>query len=496
VAGVLRGKVQAWRVGDERAETYLRLLAEVELRRAGDEPRGVDAAAGTGEGSDPGMAPFAAAESALWRVVRAGRILVAAGALDRDFLDCFAGELFSAFTVRSRIQLSWYRSRGVLPAVFAPESGRVLPPGRVSWAVRVTPIGQTLRVASGRAPSALHFMSLVRTGGGAVITVVMRVHWPSDWPGTDLEITGAGPHHLPYAQLWAMDDRGTRYAVRFEGGSGRVGTAAWRGVARLSPVPRPGTRWLDLVGDGTRLIRLPLRPWAARGRQATPPVTEPVAILPGERLLMVEAERILASGDARGPVQGPDPGEIITVLTEAGAIAADSPVPGQLAALCQRLGAAGHGITVLAAEQIPALWASVLAQRGAPVPAGGRELFAPLAAILPEVDGAQFALAGLSTAAGESHLHVVSSDMPQVTGRFDHNWTAGFSWWLRDDAGNWHMATTDEQLTAGDGTQAFWLRLTPPLAAVPDAAEVVVTGPATRVRATIPISLSPGNERR
>ena len=35
--------------------------------------------------------------------------------------------------------------------------------------------------------------------------------------------------------------------------------------------------------------------------------------------------------------------------------------------------------------------------------------------------------------------------------------------------------------------QAFQLRLTPPLAAIPDAAEVVVTGPATRLRATVPI---------
>ena len=308
----------AWRVGDERAETYLRLLAEVELRRAGDQLRGLDAAAGTGEWSDPGMAPFAAAESAHWRVIRAGRILAAAGALDRDFLDRFAGELFSAITVRSRIELSWYRRRGVLHTMFAPPGSRALPSGRVSWAIRVTPIGRALRVASGRAPSALHFMSLVRTGGGAVITVVMRMHWPPDGSSTDLEITGAGPHHLPYGQLGAVDDQGTRYAVRFEGGSGRGGTAAWRGIARLSSVPPPGTRRLDLVGDGTRLIQLPLRPSPARGRQATPPPTEPVAIPPGERLLLLEAERILASGDARGPVQGPVPGEIITVLTRGG----------------------------------------------------------------------------------------------------------------------------------------------------------------------------------
>ena len=137
------------------------------------------------------MAPFAAAESAQWRVVRAGRILVAAGALDGDFLDRFAGELFSAITARSRIVLSWYRRRGVLHTIFAPPGGRALPSGRVGRAIRVTPIGRALRVAGGRAPSVLHFMSLVRTGSGAVITIVMRVHWPPDWPGTDREISPA-----------------------------------------------------------------------------------------------------------------------------------------------------------------------------------------------------------------------------------------------------------------------------------------------------------------
>jgi hypothetical protein len=44
--------------------------------------------------------------------------------------------------------------------------------------------------------------------------------------------------------------------------------------------------------------------------------------------------------------------------------------------------------------------------------------------------------------------------------------------------------------TLDDGMQAFWLRLTPPLATIPDAAEIVVTGPATRVRATVPVHLA------
>jgi hypothetical protein len=368
--------------------------------------------------------------------------------------------------------------------------GSPLPSRSASPAMRAAPIGRALRVASGGARWALHLVSLVRAETEAVITVVMRMHWPPGGPGGDLEITEAGPHHMPYDRLGAVDDQGARYTVRFEGDQG--GMAAWRGIARLSPVPPPGVRRLDLIGDGTCLIRLPLGPSAARDAGAAPPATGPAAVPPGDRLLVLAAEHMLAGGDARGPVEDPGPGEIIDVLTEAGAIAADSPVPGQLAALCQRLGATGHGIIVPPAEQIPAPWASVLARRDAPVPAGGPEVFAPLAVVLPDVDGARFALAGLSTAAGESHLHVISSGMPPLTDRFAHHWAPGFSWWLTDGAGDWHVAAAGEPWAFGNGMQAFLLRLTPPLAAIPDAAEVVVTGPATRVRATVPVRSAPG----
>ena len=145
----------------------------------------------------------------------------------------------------------------------------------------------------------------------------------------------------------------------------------------------------------------------------------------------------------------------------------------------------------LAAGEIPVHWASVIARRDAPVPAEGPELFAPFAATVPDVDGARFALAGLSTAAGESHLHVVSRGLPPLADRFAYNWTPGFSWWLTDGAGNWHVAMPGEPWAFPDGTQAFRLRLTPPLAAIPDTAEVVITGPATRVRVAIPVRPAP-----
>jgi hypothetical protein len=125
------------------------------------------------------------------------------------------------------------------------------------------------------------------------------------------------------------------------------------------------------------------------------------------------------------------------------------------------------------------------------VPAGAPELFAPLAAVLADVDGAWFGLAGLSSAEGESHLHVVSVGLPPLADRFQYNWAPGFSWWIADGGGNWHVGTAGEPWTFGDGTQAFRLRLTPPLTAVPDALEVVLTGPSTRVRVGFPV-IGPG----
>jgi hypothetical protein len=467
-------------VGDERAETYLRLRAEAELRRASAELRRLDAAA-EDLWADPGMSPFQTAEMAGWKVIRAGRILVAAGVLDQDDLDRLASELHAAIEIRSRLLLNWHRP--VLHRIMF-ESPVSRPSPGASQPMRAAPIGASLRAGSDRAPWTLHLLSLVRTETQAVITVAMHMHWPPDGSSADLEHIGAGPHHMPYDQLGAVDDQGTRYAVRFEGGVG--GPLTWFGVARLSPVPPPGVRRLDVIGDGTRLVQLPIGPPAPSGRQVTSLSAERAAISPAERLLVLEAERILASGDARGPIEGPGPGEIITVLTETGAIAAGSPVPGQLAALCQRLGASGHGITVPPAGDIPAPWASVVAHREAPEPTGP-DLFAPLACVLPDVDGARFALAGLNMVAGESHLHVISSGMPRLADRYQWNWTPGFSWWLRDSTGNWHVATAGEPLTLDDDMQAFRLRLTPPLATLPDAFEVEVTGPAARARATVPV---------
>jgi hypothetical protein len=65
----------------------------------------VDAAAARDDRSHPGV-PFAIAERAEWKVIWAGRILVAVGALGEDYLGRLAADFHAAVKARSRIMLN------------------------------------------------------------------------------------------------------------------------------------------------------------------------------------------------------------------------------------------------------------------------------------------------------------------------------------------------------------------------------------------------------
>jgi hypothetical protein len=461
-------------VGDERAQTYLRLLAEQQarssLRSGPDIARGV--------------------EQVRW----AGEILACAGVLEESDVDRIAGELTAALLVRSDLE----RSRSARRVGWALEAvGR--PPDTDRWwwgaatPMRITPIGRTIRVAHERAPSELHLMNLVCSPGGMVITAAMRVRWPSDGSCADLELTGAGPHLLPYDQLLAADDRGTGYRVIM---TGEGGALTWQGAIGLQGARPPRGRWLDLIADGTqRLVRIELSSAEIEPAGAAEPAP---AVPPGERLLTWMAERILASAwDDGGPSVDPRLDEAIAVLTAAGALPADSPVPGRLAALCERLGVAGHPISAPPAADLPARWAEVMPPGAGPQaepPGPGPEWFAPLGPAIADLEDARFAVAGLATAAGQSFLHVVATGMaPQLR----HGQDTGLSWWVRDSGGHWHLAVVSDPhalqpgAAMGFGAAPFRLRLTPPLRARPDRIEVVVTGRTARARVVAPV----GTER-
>jgi hypothetical protein len=467
-------------VGDERAQTYLRLLAE---RQARSSPR-----------SGPDIAR--SVEQVHW----AGEILACAGVLEESDVDRIAGELAAALWIRSDLE----RSRSARRVGWALEAARRPPDtGRWWWGAAtpmgITPVGRRIRVEHERVLIELHLMNLVCAPGGMVIAAAMRVRWPSDGSRADLELTGAGPHLLPYDQLVAADDLGHGYRVIM---TGEGGALTWQGAIGLhGTLGQHGTRpprgrWLDLIADGTqRLARIELSPADIEPAGAT---ERAPAVPPGERLLTGMAERILASAwDDGGPSVDPRLDELITVLTGAGALPEDSPVPGRLAALCERLGVAGHPIGVPPAADLPARWAEVLPAEAGPQaapPGPGPEWFVPLGPAVADLEDARFAVAGLATAGGQSFLHVVAAGRaPQLRPGQD----TGLSWWVRDSGGHWHLAVVSDPhalqpgAVTGFEAAAFRLRLTPPLRARPDRIEVVVTGRTARARVVVPV----GTER-
>jgi hypothetical protein len=436
-----------------RAESYLRKLAEAEIRRK----RGIltrsDVAASMG------------------RLNHAAYMLRAAGVVTDSCAHAVTAEMMAGLAVRSERDPRWIGH--VLEQLGKPYQGEPQPDHAGEGELRTVPLGRLIRITSGRAPADLHLLTLVRGPVAAVITAVMIMHWPADGSSLDLEIAGAGPQHLPYGQLSAVDSDGTRYRLGFQG----EGTTAWYGMVTLSPLPPPEVTWLDILADGGEpLIRLDLTGTPAPAQATTRELTTHPAELTtpqGERMLALAAEQILASaGNAVDSVSGADLGAMVRVLTGAGAITANSPALGLLAGLCDRLGIAGHGISV-PARDIPAPWASVLAQVHPLPPASGPDC-AVLGTILELPGGARFALGGLVCDGEQTLLHVTPGSPPE---------RPPLSWWLLDRAGDWHVVIPDYPRQPIEIRR--WLRVVPRLDVSADVVEIVVTGTTGRVRARI-----------
>jgi hypothetical protein len=446
-------------VGSEAIETFLCGLAERELRHWNSEGR-----------DGPPFPPSSRLRNAI-------ATLTQAEVIEDRVSSPLLWELDIALAVRSGLPADRV-GRAVRSRVV---SGIVQPLPAIQQVAEplVVPLGQAIRVDDERAPYDLHLLSYVRTEHNAMISTVIRMRWPADGSSTDLEIQGAGPQHLPYRELVLADARNTRYRMDFRGDGG---TSAWHGIARIDPSPPADTEWLDLIADRSRfLARLDL----TRSPEPATVATEQVSALPWERMLGAAAEQILAAAAGR------ERRDIISylasdieVLTGAGVVARDSPVPGRLAALCERLGISKHGIAA-PPSAIPVPWASAIEHDTAGEEAA--ELVTPLTASLPDIDGTRFAVAGLTTLAARSILHVVAAGPLAPVGPWFYGRYYGCSWWVKDSAGNWHVAVAREpDFLAGDDV-ALAMTLSPPLISAHDVLELVVTGATTRVHTRIPV---------
>jgi hypothetical protein len=490
--------------GAEQAETYLRLLAEAELRRAPVFP---------GPGSQP------------HRVALAATALVSAGAISLDTAWWVVADFQAACALRTggppsaMLTLSppgWQaRSLGRLgpsgqlmaarrsAATFVtspPRPGWIPPPPPVPAepeAPAAVPIGTTLPLPAEREGwyGELLLLALARTGTGAAITVAAR------WAGQTRRSAGPRPRHAPFHEVAAVDDRRVSYRAALWDMGIEDGREWWDCHLGLTPAPPDGIRWLD-IGPGARgryvRVELAAPDWA--GGIATHPVA-PAAT--GARLLDRAGDELLAAGPASraaGLSLAARVTLLITDLTGSGVLAADDPAVARLLGLGWRLGVdlglAADGRVPRAA--LPETWHSMLADGAA---ADGPVGAAAFAANLPEIGGAWFSLAGLRSDRDGATLHVMASGWaPQgngwvVHGLGPHNdpGQTPLTWRARDSTGRWHLISA---MHWGSQQGMIQMRLVPALHPAATSLDVIVSDGRRQVSATVPLDWLPmGNPR-
>jgi hypothetical protein len=423
----------------ERAETYLRLLAESVLRPA--EPVSAE------------------------RVRRTASTLVEAGILTDTQASWILLDLNTALRARGRDEPIWTGQRIRRLTGFLPQA-----PVSPAEEWRVIPVHD--------ADPGGRLMALVITADRVLAPAVFRLPPSAGIP--DLQLP-------PWADMSAADDAGTDYRLTFASGTWTGST--WTGTIMLYPAPPVAARTLTITSPHGPLclIRLPCEKTPREEAADTEDS-------PGERLLTRHAEALLASLPAESTwVLGrEEPGlsELAGMLEGAGVLSPLSQVPPRVAALYQLLGLPAEG----SVSDVPARWLTVITHYGRRrhlPPASGT---ASIGVALPDLDGARFVVAGLRSGESGSFLHVVARGLRPLphrpATRFPDEWgpsrDAGFSWWFQDDTGGWHLGAIEEASPVG-GDVVLRLALLPPLAHATATLAAEVTGISRRVTTTMPL---------
>jgi hypothetical protein len=475
----------------ERAETYLRLLAEANLTAKDT-----------------------------WQTLRVAALaLTAVDALDEQVAEAILADYDLAVSVRHtrpqqdpapgwpsgpvlRAVAGRIRSFSPMtagpPAPFWPGAGRRYPratvrpqpalaapgpdPGADPVAEHFVMIGQTVPFPDAVILDGVYLMAYARTAAGARFTAGWQTHLLR--PDTGLP---------PFELCTVTDDRGRRYQMDFTGDSAGP---RWTGLVTLYPDPPADVRWFEISAPDGPAVRVELVPTDVAA------AVEDADVGPGEHLLTLIAERMLATApdfphDPRRDLVSPGLtslatglGEVVAALEAAELLPPLSPLPGWLATLCVNLRVNVPGLTAPPALDLPDQWLSLLAHhhRRKPGSAPAREGYAATAGALPEVDGVRLAFLGLENTEGQSWLHVLARGMTRQArhGPCGIDMDFPLSVWAADSGGRWHLARLAGR-HSDDGEDVLRLRLTPPLPSSAAWIEVLAAGRSARARARLPL---------
>ena len=494
----------------EGAETYLRLLAETELR---------------GPMMPARRQPWSGPGGSTARLTAVAQALTAVRAIDPEIVEDILADFDLAVSVRQPAD----RPRSGPPGAAVPRPARLRfpPPGTLlrrsrlaalasrepvrapqpgpgpGGPDRLVPVGLTVPYRDEGLSGEMFLMAFAHTVAGARFTMVWQTH-----SRYDPERDPIHPGLLPFERFTVTDDRGGRYHLDLA----RSGGPEWAGDVSLRPEPPGDIRWLDISAPDGPVIRVELDQGTAEaaggGAEAAGggelAVSE-TKLSPGEHLLVMLAERLLTVApefphDLRmqlaaispGPLQtmATGMGDVIAALEAADVLSPLSPLPGRLAAVCAGMRVSGHGITAPPAHDLPEPWLSLLAhyQRRKPETVPVRDGYAAVAAALPELDGIRLALLSLLNTDGGSWLQVLARGLELETpmGPFGIDSYFPVSVWIRDSGGRWH-ACRPAGGHSHNGEYVGKLQLVPPLTRSTEWIEVLAAGPSAQVRVQLPL---------
>ncbi|HLN66764.1 MAG TPA: hypothetical protein VK280_05780 [Streptosporangiaceae bacterium] len=357
---------------------------------------------------------------------------------------------------------------------------------------RFVPLGVTVPLHHDGISGDLHLMSYAHTGSGARFIAL----WGKPTLSPQHEMGLQNPELFPIGRLTVTDDRGSAYELDYTHGGG----SEWISEISLHPAPPDDIRWLEVAAPPSPAVRVDLTPPGG----GEPEVSE-AALSPGEQLLIMLAEQLLTVAAqfplaprpglpeiSPRPVQamGAGLGDIIAGLEAVDVLSPLSPVPARLAALCASLRIGGHGIAAAPADDLPEPWLSLLAyyQRRKPDTAQVRDGYAAVTAALPELDGIRLALVGLHNTQGATVLHVLARGVTREgrLGPFSVDLDFPLSFWLRDNGGRWHAAHP-VGWNPREPEHAIGLLLVPPLPRSTTWVDVLAGGRSAEVRTRLPL---------
>jgi len=422
--------------------------------------------------------PERAEFSAVRGVRRLGAVaeaLAVVGAVDHGTADGIMRSLETALVARSRFPPH-------LPWVLARRGWRQQQPGRPpAGTYLAAPVGALAVSEFDSGSQHAHLVTIVIAPDRALLTLAGWVAAPEDrsvhrdpWPVFGRPGTAA-----------ARDDRGNSYTLRED--SGWSSGDEWNSTVRLSPLPPAGIRWLELtMSPGSAPIRVDLAGASASGAATAAP---PPGGSAAERLIEAVATDLLYAATGAGNDDSPhhdlsQAADIVAALEAVGAVEPARDAVGRLITLAGRLGVPVPPALGAAAgpRDLPAAWVSVLENSRLDGPRG----MTPAAAVLPELDGARFVLAGLRSDPAGAKLFALVWGRHGMFSRPPYAVISPWSWSARDNQGRWHVMGRGAYSGSADHAE-LELHLKPPLHPQATSLDVTLTGPSGQVTATVPL---------